>query len=139
MLIKVNRRKFLAACAAAPLLRGLDAVNARDLESDSARTQSFSQRNVLNLGFFFDNNYLFIDHIKQGDNLVGPYGAGFSTGPAFTSIIDANGWPNNASASGQLFGGGIHIPNDASFAGPYTIDFTGNGSFQIVNNSGGSS
>lgn len=92
-----------------------------------------SLRSVLNSNdFSFGlNEYAFIDHIKSGGSMVGPVGSAFATGSTFPTLIDANGWPNNASASGVSFGGGFIIPDPANFGGPYTIDFPQGGNGEV--------
>lgn len=88
-------------------------------------------RNVINLNdwSFGTNEYAFIDHIRNGVNTVGPFGPSFSppANPTFPSVIDADGWPNNASASGLTFGAGFNVPDPVNFGGPYIVDFFGNG------------
>src|SRR5437899_2599097 len=65
--------------------------------------------------------------IQQAGPSIIPQGS-FTTGSTFTQLIDANGWPNNAAASGQAFGGGIRMPSSANFSGPYVITWKGTGS-----------
>src|SRR5579859_7373192 len=97
----------------------------KSLFSGAASLSGFSQRSVINTGFLFDNSYPFIDHTRTG--AWGPFSSGFSSSVTFPSVIDSNGWVNNASGSGQAWGVSFNIPNQAQFAGPYTVDFTGNG------------
>lgn len=92
---------------------------------------ALSQRNVINLNnFSFGvNDYAFIDHIKSGVAAVGPVSNGYNNPavPTFPSLLDSDGWPNDAAASGVTFGGGFNIPDPANFGGPYVVDMVGNG------------
>src|SRR6185312_10314284 len=95
---------------------------------------SLSQRNIVNIQSIGQmTDYAFIDHTKGGGNgWLGTFGSTFTGAtPTFGSLLDANGWPNNASANGQSFGGGINVPDPANFGGPYVVDMVGNGTFSL--------
>lgn len=96
---------------------------------------AFSQRSVINLGFLFENDYAFIDHLQQGDGAFSPQGGAWSTTPTFNSIIDANGWVNTA--LNQNYGCLFRVPDPVEFDGPYTVDFIGNAFFSIAIQVGG--
>ena len=99
---------------------------------------TLSQRNVINLGFLFENDYAFIDHLKQGDGSEGPQGGSWATAPAFNSVIDANGWVNSSAANGRTWGCIFRVPDPAAFSGPYVVDFQDNSIFTIQQQNGGS-
>jgi hypothetical protein len=92
---------------------------------------------------FIDNtyDYQFINHIQvAGVNGVGPVAAYWTTPGANKiwnkSILDANGWPNDASANGNSWGSHILIPASTDYgAGPsgndYIVQWTGQGQFQF--------
>lgn len=95
---------------------------------------ALSGRNIINIDLMNqgDTDYAFIDHIRGGFNqAIGPINNSQwpLTVPTFGSLVDANGWPNNSSASGQSWGGFFYVPDPANFGGPYTVPFTGNGLF----------
>lgn len=91
-----------------------------------------SQRTVVNLNPVADFNYAFINHMNSADSMVSPVGTAFSaTTHTFTQLIDQNGWPNAAEASGSNFGGGFRIPRTSDFAGPYVLDFDGDGRLSL--------
>lgn len=88
----------------------------------------FSQRNVVNLGFTFDNSYPLINFYLMGGNSTGPAGSAFSTGaPLWPAVIDANGWPNQVGVSGTDFGGGPQIPGSDEYTGSWVIKWNGSG------------
>jgi hypothetical protein len=91
-----------------------------------------SQRNVINLGPPGEYNYAFINHARQGDSAVGPFGARFTTtAKSWMQIIDRNGYPNDPSASGTAWGSGIRFPAAKHFAGPYVITWDGDGQLSL--------
>lgn len=96
-----------------------------------------SQRNVINLSFpGNDFNYRFINHLVLGDNQATPYGATFnnawSATKTFQQVIDQNGYVNDATASGQLYGGGCRLPSSSDFPDPWVITWDGDGKCQWV-------
>lgn len=99
---------------------------------------AFSQRSVINLGFLFENDYAFINHLVQGDSALGPIQTGgnfTSAGKIFTALIDANGWPNDPAADGQLWGtSSVRVPDPSNFAGPYVLTWTGDGQVGLLDN-----
>jgi len=131
--MKFTRRDLIhAGCtiAAATLTPSIIDRAEAGLHFHGTSVSALSQRNVVNLqNFSFGTNeYAFIDHIKNGAGSVGPFGTGFnSSASTWPSLLDANGWPNNAAASGISFGGGFNVPDPSNFNGPYIVDFDGNG------------
>src|SRR5882672_571358 len=108
MLKHPTRRDLLHAggtiAGAAFIARFVDSAKA-DSGTHGSAPPFFSQRSVINLGFLFENDYAFINHLLQADNAFGPitYGGWFTSGPTFPALIDANGWPNNSAADNQLW------------------------------------
>ena len=48
--------------------------------------------------------------------------------PLSPELVDlATGYPNNATANGRFFGGGIKLPASPKFNGPYVITWDGTG------------
>jgi hypothetical protein len=93
-----------------------------------------SQRSVVNLGFLFENNYAFINHLLQADNAFGPiaHGGWFTSGQTFPALIDANGWPNNSAADNQLWGCQFRVPDPSNFSGPYVLTWQGDGQVGLL-------
>src|SRR6266849_2411190 len=80
-----------------------------------------SKRSVINSNTLDIFNFAFIDHFKQQD-AWGPASAIWLTGTNWnSSILDSNGYPNNA-ANGRVFGGGIRIASSSNYSGQYIFD-----------------
>lgn len=96
-----------------------------------AAPSSLSLRNVININdfSFITNDYAMIDHIKPGTGVF-PI-PGYTSGKSWPQVLDATGWPNDAAASGQPFTIGFQIPDTANFAGPYILDWDGNGQLNL--------
>lgn len=136
--MKISRRDFIhAGCATGLVTLSPQKSLARRLygsiKTASLQNPLLSQRNVINLNFASEFNYGFINHIIPGDQVITPVGAAFNT-TALTwgQLIDSNGWPNDASASGHGFGGGVRFPASANFAGPYVITWDGDGQCSLA-------
>jgi hypothetical protein len=91
----------------------------------------FSQRSVINLGFLFDNSFPFINFLSCASSFLGPSGSSFATGTLWPEVIDADGWPNAAGASGRSFGGGIRIPGSDKYTGKWVITWDGDGRINL--------
>ena len=95
-----------------------------------------SQRNVINIWYpGSEYNYRYIDHLILGDSQFSPYGPTFNNAwnasKTYQQVIDQNGWVNDASGSGQAYGGGFRIPKSSDFAGPYVITWDGDGKINL--------
>jgi len=89
---------------------------------------------IININLPSVSEYAFIDFMRQADLFISPSGSAFTTGSTFNQLIDANGWPNNASASGQNFGGGPRIPGVDQYTREYVLTWDFDGSVQIILN-----
>ena len=90
----------------------------------------FSKRSVVNLSYINDvAHYPFINHILEGDNFAGPYGAPLTQGPkSWMEMIDlTTGYPNDPYCNGKVWGGSMKLPDTSKFAGPYVITWDGTG------------
>jgi len=77
-------------------------------------------------------DYALINHCLSGTNMWSAFGSGFTTTTLpITALIDAQGWPNDAAASGQSYGGAFFVPDPTNFGGPYTLDLIGNGAINM--------
>lgn len=105
------------------------------LGQSPAALGALSQRSVLNVSYINDvAHYSFINHVLEGDGFVTPRGSTYiGVNPSWMELIDqTTGYPNNATASGKDFGGGLKFPDSTKFAGPYVITWDGAGTFQIT-------
>jgi len=139
--MKVSRRDFIHAGCAAVLMTMPMASIARPRGVTASPTflnPLLSQRNVINLWYpDAEWNYGLIDHMILGDNIMTPYGATFNNAwsggtKTFGQVVDQNGWVNDASGSGQTWGGGVRMPASADFNGPYVIRWNGDGKVQFA-------
>lgn len=90
----------------------------------------FSQRSVINMNFLSMNSYAFINHYSS--SATTPFGTSYSsTTNSFGQAIGADGWPNVAEANGAKIGGLINLPGANAFAGPYVIQWQGDGNFWL--------
>jgi hypothetical protein len=120
----LNRRKFLTSTAVATVLIASPALAGLHFHGTYLAASKRSNVNINVLNVF---EYAFIDHLKQADSMLGPYGVTFTSTAPFHQLVDSSGWPNDASASGQNFGCGFRIPDPAQFAGPYILTWDGSG------------
>ena len=87
-----------------------------------------SSRAMINQNLYAQFDYSFINFLREGDAFLSPVGTNFATGTCYwATILDSNGWPNNACANGLSFGGGFRIPSSSQFSGQYTLDGSGLG------------
>lgn len=92
-----------------------------------------SQRNIINLDFPSQFDYAFLNHVIPADSTFGPVGTAFSTTTnTWMQLIDQNGYPNNAAASGITWGCGVRFPATSNFAGPYVVTWNGDGQWQFT-------
>ena len=118
-----NRRSFLlgttSALAATLFLGDMPELKAAPL---------FDQRSGFNINPpNAEANYCYIDHFRQGGGLV-PIGSNWSaTLKGFNQVMGANEWPADALARTTDFAIVAMIPDYANYAGPYTIDWKGDG------------
>jgi hypothetical protein len=111
---------FVLSC-----LAGLS--NDADAGTHGSASRAVTARALLNMNLFGQFDYATINPLAEGDGVLSPFGAGFTTGTCYwnTSILDSNGWPNNDCAAS--FGGGLRIPSSTAFSGQYTFDGVGTG------------
>jgi hypothetical protein len=94
-----------------------------------------TKRNVINIGFLSQFQYLLINHYLSGDASTGPVGSGYaSTTKTWMQMVDDQGWPQDPEADGIQFGGSIRVPSSDDFSGNYVIDWEGDG--EVVFNAG---
>lgn len=94
-----------------------------------------NKRSGININFIDTNvfEYAFIDHTKQANVSLLPAASGFTASAStFGQLIDINGYPNDAAASGQTFGGGLHFPGADQFTGPYVFTWDGDGTLNLA-------
>ena len=96
-----------------------------------------SNHNVINIWYpGSEYNYRYIDHFVLGDSQFSPYGETFNNAwnatKTFQQVIDQNGWINDSSGSGQVWGGGFRIPKSTDFEGPYVLTWDGDGKVQFT-------
>src|SRR5882757_3037669 len=109
----ITRRKLLGdGCkigTAAIMLSPIGLAGTADAESGGL--PDLSNRSVINLNSPSEFDYAFHNHFLGGDGSCGPFSSGFSKGPTWPALIDANGWPNQVAANGVPFGGSIRVPD----------------------------
>lgn len=85
------------------------------------------KRSTINANFLFIYDYLFINHVKQGDSF-GPFGTAFATTTdPWNKNLDDNGYPSHSNYDSHTWGVGIRIPASTDFAGPYVLTWDGSG------------
>jgi len=92
------------------------------------------KRSTINMNFLSIFDYMFINHIKQGDS-YGPQGTSFATTiDPWNKYLDANGYPNNSAHDNHTWAVGVRIPASTDFAGPYVLTWDGNGEVFLSSN-----
>lgn len=92
-----------------------------------------SQRSVINVNYVGNYDYAYINMLHQGDANISPVGSAYAaTASPWPQLLDAQGWPNNAAASGVTFGGSARFPSSANYAVNYVLTWDGDGTFFLT-------
>jgi hypothetical protein len=116
-----NRRQFLlgtTSAIAATLFLPIPELKAAPL---------FDQRNGFNMNApNVEANYCYIDHFRHfGLTVIGTNWS--ATAKGFNQVMGATEWPADPIARTTTFRISALVPDYANFAGPYTIDWKGDG------------